>query len=266
MGDIKPFSQRQLSKRRSNWLKRNRLLLGGMVIAALVMAAILTGCLFVIAQGEVRWYLIGLAHAGTVAAIVLLVNTAFFAHDRDAVIHVRGAWGEDNTRSELATAKRRRLIWDSIDSITLESGDIDHLVITRQGGVLAIDSKWRTDVKAEDITSMANSARTAANRATWLTQTLLGADRSAKHRAKVRPVHVTPLVVMWGPTQHDVPEAFERNGVAFIAGRRLREHLRTLEGHPVDRRAARDLARKVTRYRDKAWAASKAKEAARSSR
>ena len=220
---------------------------------------------FLIARGEVRWYLIGLAHAGTAAAMVLLVNTAFFAHDRDAVIHVRGAWGEDNTRSELATAKRRRLIWESVDSITLEAGDIDHLVITRRGGVLAIDSKWRTVVRAEDITSMARSARTAANRAAWLTQTLLVADRSAKHRAKVRPVTVTPLVVMWGPTQHDVPEAFERDGVAFIAGRRLRDHLRTLDGRPVDRRAARDLARKLTQYRDAALATAKAKDAVRSS-
>lgn len=263
MGDIKPFSQRQLRRRRRAWLARNRRLLALVVPATLLLAAVLTLAMSLLADGEMRWYLIGLTHAGAVAAVLHLLNTAFLAHDREAVLHVRGAWGEDNSRSELAAAKRRRLIWGWVDSITLQSGDIDHLVVTRNGGVVAIDSKWRNSVSADDIASMAASARTAANRAAALAQTLLAADRSAKHRAKVRTISVTPVVVMWGTAQHEVPDAFERDGVAFVSGRRLNDHLRAMHGHPVDRRAARDLCRRLRWYRDQAWKTSKAREDAR---
>ncbi|WP_300384195.1 hypothetical protein [uncultured Nocardioides sp.] len=263
MGDIKPFSQRQLGRRRRAWLARNRQLLTVVVPGTLLLTAVLTLAVFLMADGQMRWYLIGLTHAGTAAAVLHLLNTAFLAHDREAVLHVRGAWGEDNTRNELAGAKRRRLIWSWVDSITLQSGDIDHLVVTRQAGLVAIDSKWRNSVNTDDISSMAASARTAANRAAALAQTLLAADRSAKHRAKVRTISVTPMVVMWGTAQHEVPEAFERDGVAFVSGRRLNDHLRGMDGHPVDRRAARDLCRRLRRYRDKAWKTSKAREEAR---
>ena len=263
MGDIKPYSQRQLTLRRRAWRQKNRLLLIVVALGALAIAVILTGIVHVMTQGELRWYLTGLAHAGTAAAVLHLLNTAFFAHDREALIHVRGAWGEDNTRTELAAAKRRRLIWDWVDSITLQSGDIDHLVVTRRAGVVAIDSKWRNSVNADDISAMARSARTAAPRTTALTETLLAADRSARHRAKVRPVTVTPLIVMWGSAQHDVPEAFERDGVAFVSGRRLSKHLRTLDGHPIDRRAARDLSRKLENYRETAWETAKVRESGR---
>ena len=150
-----------------------------------------------------------------------------------------------------------------MDSITLQSGDIDHLVVTRKAGLVAIDSKWRNSVNSDDISSMAASARTAANRVAALAQTLLAADRSAKHRAKIRTISVTPLVVTWGTAQHTVPEAFERDGVAFVSGRRLNDHLRGMDGHPVDRRAARDLCRRVRRYRDQAWKTSKAREDSR---
>lgn len=260
MGNIKPYSQRQLTLRRRAWLRKNRLLVAVVILGALAVAAILTGIVHVLTRGEFRWYLIGLAHAGTAAAILHLLNTAFYAHDRKALLHVRGAWGEDNTRTELGAAKRRRLIWDWVDSITLQSGDIDHLVITRRAGVVAIDSKWRNSVKAEDISAMARSARTAATRATALTETLLAADRAARHRAKVRPVTVTPLIVMWGSAHHDVPEAFERDGVAFVSGRRLNKHLRALDGHPIDLRAARDLSRKLENYRKTSWKAARLRE------
>lgn len=265
MGDIKPFSRRQLGHRRRAWIRKNALLLTLAAVAAVAMAPILSGVLYILPLGGVRWYAIGWAHAGAAAAFLHLINTAFFAHDREAITHVRGAWGEDNTHSELTIAKRRRLIWDWIDSITLQSGDIDHLVITRRGGVLAIDSKWRNAVVPDDIEAMAASARTAANRATWLTQTLLAADRTARHRAKVRPLHVTPLVVVWGSAQHDVPPCYQRDGVSFVAGRRLRTYLRSAAGEEIDRQAAHDLARRLTEYRRTAWETARQKEESRTS-
>jgi hypothetical protein len=94
--------------------------------------------------GSMRWYLLGLAQAGLAAAGLHLLNSAFLAHDPQAMSYVRGAWGEDNTRTDLARARRKRLCGGWVNSIELQIGDIDHLVVTRLGGVVAIDSKWRT--------------------------------------------------------------------------------------------------------------------------
>ncbi|GAA4821205.1 hypothetical protein ACFQ0K_19380 [Nocardioides caeni] len=69
-----------------------------------------------------RWYVIGLLHAGLLAAALHLINSAFLAYEVTAIWQLRGAWGEDNTRSELRKAKRRRLVWGWVDSITLQDG------------------------------------------------------------------------------------------------------------------------------------------------
>jgi hypothetical protein len=46
---------------------------------------------------------------------------------------MRGAWDEDNTRSKLQRAKRLWVIRDWVDSIRLQSGDLEHLVLTQCG-------------------------------------------------------------------------------------------------------------------------------------
>ncbi|WP_166389739.1 nuclease-related domain-containing protein [Nocardioides ochotonae] len=99
---------------------------------------------------------------------------AFLAHDAEAIWHVRGAWGEDNTRDELQRAKRKRLVWAWVDSVTLQAGDIDHLVVTRNGGLVAIDSKWRS--KINDAADMARAAQKVRLRAEGLTRDLLKGD------------------------------------------------------------------------------------------
>jgi hypothetical protein len=96
-------------------------------------------------SGPWRWYLLGLLHSGIALIWLAYPYYAFVVSDREAIGQLRGAWGEENTRDELKIAKRRRIIWDSVDGIPLQQGDLDHLVVTRRAGLVAIDSKWRTE-------------------------------------------------------------------------------------------------------------------------
>ena len=97
------------------------------------------------------------------AAYLHALQSAFLASDGEAIWHLRGAWGEENTRSELQRARRKRLIWGWVDSISLRAGDLDHLVVTRHGGLVAVDSKWRN--RASDTVDMARAADKARLRA-----------------------------------------------------------------------------------------------------
>jgi len=112
----------------------------GVVVLLVALTALL---LFVGERSPLHWYLLGVAHAGLIGAGLHLLNSAFLTVDRDAMSQLRGAWGEENTRSELERAKRKGLIWGWVDSVTLAAGDIDHLVVTKSGGLVAIDTKWR---------------------------------------------------------------------------------------------------------------------------
>lgn len=87
------------------------------------------------------WYALGALHAIAVCAGIGMILFSFYVHDAEGIKQVRGAWGEENTRDELRLAKRKGLIWGWVDSITVSTGDIDHLVVTRRGGLVAIDSK-----------------------------------------------------------------------------------------------------------------------------
>ena len=103
------------------------------------------------------WWLLGVMQATVVAAYLSMLYSGFLAFDGEAIWHVRGAWGEDNTRSELQRARRKRLVWGWVDSVSLQHGDIDHLVVTREGGLVAIDSKWRNRI--HDTEDMARAAQ-----------------------------------------------------------------------------------------------------------
>ncbi|MXG92065.1 NERD domain-containing protein [Nocardioides flavescens] len=220
-------------------------------VGMLVIAAVLTAGVASALTGPSRWYLLGVAHVGVVCVASHLLNSAFLALDREAIWHVRGAWGEENTREELRRARRRRLIWDWVDSIGLQAGDIDHLVITREGGLVAIDSKWRSNISRADTAAMASSAQRARRRAEGLTLTVLTKERGA-HRARVQPLSITPVVVVWGAAQHAVPENAVVDGVRFIPGRELVTWLRTVEGERVTKHAARDVADRLRAFRENA--------------
>lgn len=213
------------------------------------MLIALTSGLLLLAQpvSPFRWWLLGALQTGLVATYLHLLHTAFLAHDANAIRHVRGAWGEDNTRSELHRAKRKKLVWGWVDSLGLQYGDIDHLVITRTGGLVAIDSKWRSNVS--DAADMARAAKKVRLRAEGVTRDLLKGTARGSRRAKVNPLSVTSVVVLWGAAQHEVPDGAEVDGIEFISGRKLIDWLARLDGQPVDKAAALDMLRHLENQR-----------------
>lgn len=247
------YSRRELRGRFRVWLNRNRSVVGVVALGALILNAFTT-VIFraAVPPTDFGAYALGALHAGTVVVLSCLLWTAFLAHDGGAIFQMRGAWGEENTRSELARAKRRRLIWGWVDSVTVATGDIDHLVITRSGGVVALDSKWRSDGNPAQHEEMARAAQRARVRASGVMRTLMPTDRGG-HRAPGMPHDVRPAVVVWGAMQRQVPHGAHVDGVPFVPGRSLLSWLRALDGDPVDRDAARDLLRRVEEFRASSW-------------
>ena len=250
---FEPYSRGVLRRRRAAWLRRNAVVVTVVVLGLGTILGFSTFVVVATVTGALRWYLLGAVHAGLTATGLHLVHSAFLANDREALWHLRGAWGEDNTCSELQRAKRRRLIWGWVDSISLQSGDLDHVVITRRAGLVAVDSKWRNQVTAADTTDMARAAQKAKARAEGLARTVLRSERGARHRAKVQSLAVTPVVVVWGAAQHTVPDCAVLEGVSFVAGRKLVSWLRELDGETVPKDAAQDALERLERYREGAW-------------
>jgi hypothetical protein len=248
MTKTESYPARQLRRRRNAWMRRNVRIVVILVVGTLVLGAV-SSVLLLTTPMPVRLYLLGVTHAGMIAAGLHLMNSAFLAHDQQAVWQMRGAWGEDNTRSELQRAKRKRHIWGWVDSVELQAGDIDHIVVTRRGGVVIIDSKWRNQITREDVPAMADSARRAALRAEGVLRTLLKRESGAKHRTRAQPVSVTAAVVLWGAARTDVPNDANVDGVRFLDGRQLLDWLEQLDGHEVPRDAANDVLKLLTDYR-----------------
>ena len=253
MARFKPYSRRALSRHRLAWARRNArlvLLTAGGLAGSLALLTVLL--LWTWPGTTSKWYVIGFVHAALIATAAHLLETAFFVHDRNAMTHVRGAWGEENTTDELKRARRKRLVWGWVDCISLQVGDIDHLVVTRHGGLVAIDSKFRN--QTNDTIEMAASAKRARLRAEALAQTLLRAERGSRHRAKVNPLEVTPVVVVWGAAQLSIPVSAKVDGIDFVAGRSLVDWFARLEGQPVSKAAAEDVVTRLKAYRSTAWA------------
>lgn len=252
MTKYQPFSRREFRRRLLQWSRRNLLLIA-LLTAGVVGLLTLEFFLFtvVMTPNAFTWWLLGVLQTTLVAVLLHLLHAAFLANDGQAIWHLRGAWGEDNTRSELQRAKRKRVIWGWVDSINLQAGDLDHLVVTRNGGLVAIDSKWRNN--AHDTIDMARAATKAQLRAEALARTLLKSERGARHRAKTNPLRVTPVVVLWGAAHHGVPEGANVNGIDFISGRRLVHWFTTLQDQPVSQSAATDVVRRLEDYRAATW-------------
>lgn len=173
-----PYSRRVFRRRFGEWAKRNRRLLLSLTGGWIALLMFVTGTLMFFGPMLMwKWYLLGATHVFLVAVYLQFLLLSFLAHDREAIWHLRGAWGEDNTRDELKRARRNRLIWGCVDSINLNIGDVDHLVVTRTGGLVAMDSKWRSSVNRDELTRMANDARRSALRAEALCRSLLRPER-----------------------------------------------------------------------------------------
>jgi hypothetical protein len=251
-----PYSRRQLNVRYRSWAKRNAKLISLLVLVVPGLMAIAYAPLYFLSQpGPTTWYVLGAIHCLLVVTTLWMLNVAFLVSDRAAIGHVRGAWGEENTSSELARAKRNKAIWGWVDSVSLASGDIDHLVVTRTGGLVAIDSKWRSQDKVLDPQDLVRAANRVRIRADGVVRTVLTRERGS-HRAQVNAHRVTPLVVIWGAAQHSVPEGAQVGGIDFVGGGRLCAWLKQREDQPIDKDAAEDLLRLIKDFRASAWTVS----------
>lgn len=157
-------------------------------------------------------------------------------------------------RRTRARSSRRRSVAGScgvgVDSIGLERGDLDHVVVTRRGGVLALDSKWRNQTTVSDTRAMAAAAHRVRQRAEAVARSIMQAER-ARHRARVDSVRVRPAVVVWGAEQYRLPGGVAQvDGIDFVAGSQLRGWLRQLDGEVVTKAAAAQIEAALVAFRD----------------
>lgn len=247
MSKFSPYPRAQYNRLFRAWARRHLKALALLAVGVIVLLAVETALMVVfVPASNFRWWLLGALQAAIVAVGLHLTNAAFLAHEREAIWQLRGAWGEEATRDELRRAKRRRLIWGWVDSVALQAGDLDHLVITRNGGLIAIDSKWRGD--GNDAAAMADSAAKAQRRAEGVARSLLKSERGT-HRAKGHAVSVRPVVVIWGPAQHTIRDGGQVAGIPFVGGRRLIAWLKDVNGEQVSKAAAKETISELKRFR-----------------
>jgi hypothetical protein len=254
MGAVKSYPSRELARLRREWLQSKQRYV--VVMAAFYVAVVAASSWWAASfSSGVGWYAIGVLHAGLAAMLLHLLNAAVFAHEPRAIFQLRGAWGEDNTRTELESARRKRLVWGWVDSIALQSADLDHVVVTREGGVVVLDSKFRTDVTSTQVADMVRAAARARSRAEALARTVLKSEPAGRRRTSRTSVTVTPCIVIWGPARHDVPDGHQVDGVHFVDGTKLKQWLHQLPSSPVSEDAARDFLERLTDWRDRIGAA-----------
>ncbi|MFD0808263.1 hypothetical protein ACFQ0K_19375 [Nocardioides caeni] len=127
--------------------------------------------------------------------------------------------------------------------------------MTRSGGVVVLDSKWRSSVDVNAVAEMTASAKKAAVRAQALARSMLTAECGAKHRARQQPVRVQAAVVLWGAVRGTVPDGKVIDGVRFVDDRKLIDWLLQLDGPPVPHEAAKHLLEQLKVYRETAFKA-----------
>lgn len=254
MAKYRPYSRRVVRVRTRNWLKRYAKLIAACSAALVLLIVIEAALLLEIHRpGPLQWFLLGAISAALIAALVGAFAAMFLITDEEVVRQIRGAWGEENTREELQRARNHGTIWGWVDSLTVEGGDVDHIVISRKGGIVAIDSKWRTRVDAQGRDVMVRQALVARRRTEAIVRTVLDKQRRGR-RSDGTAFRVRTAVVIWGSAQTSLPGTIAFNEVEFVRGRDLRAWLNDLEGDLVDQAPAEDLLASLERYREKAWA------------
>jgi hypothetical protein len=184
-------------------------------------------------------YALGLAQGVFATALVPMILTSFLMVSGSA-FQLSGAWGEDNTRDVLKSAKRKRHIHGWIDNLEVQGGDVDHLVITR-AGAFALDSKWHShgitpQVIAQDVERARASARRASN--------IL--------RSISRPQPVTPVVILWGGDREWARGGRAEDGVRFVCGPELKSWLSvTTQVVSIDDRQAREILGELAAFKER---------------
>lgn len=245
MSRTRAYPRRQFRRLFRAWLKKKAgpvALLAGFLV---VLAIVLVWWVNLFAEGR-AWhlYVLGAIHAAMFVAVGASLAITFLVQEGTAIHQLRGAWGEEFTRDELKKARRKKLVWGWADSIDLQRGDIDHLVVTRNGGVVALDSKWRSAATDDDRRRIVSDAKSVKLRATGVVQTHLKKE-TGRHRSAGRHLQVTVAVVVWGALADHVRPDLEVDGVAIVKGHDLVSWLKERDGEAIDRAAARELLGRI---------------------
>jgi hypothetical protein len=253
MAKYRPYSRRVLRQRLRTWLAAYAREVAVASLAAVLIIAVEALLLLGLGTpGPFQWFFLGAISTLLVGVLVAGLGLGFLVSDPVAIRQLRGAWGEENTREELRRARRRGHIWGWVDSVTLAVGDVDHLVVTRHGGLIAIDSKWRTRVDSAGRDAMVREANDSRRRAEGVVRTVLSWERSGR-RADGTSLRVRPAVVLWGSSQSSLPDGATFEDVEFVRGRDLVRWLETLGGDAVDQGPAEALLTSLEKYRAAAW-------------
>lgn len=221
-----PYTRRQYREQLRPFLRVN-----GVLLALVALFFIAFGA---VAAFLMSGYALGMLHGLLIAGYLTLVLTTFLLVT-GAHRSLAGSWGEDNTQDVLRKARRRRLVSGWVDNLEIPSGDVDHLVVRRDGSLLVLDSKWRADIDYDGCRRSVAQAVASAGRARNI----------LRHVGLARP-EVTPVVVVWGGAQSDLPEPWiQVDGVAVVRGKALVEWLRNTDGGAPKR--AGDETRKLLR-------------------
>lgn len=161
---------------------------------------------------------------GLAVAYVGLALLSFLVSHPQAMHLLRGSWGEDLTRDELTRLRRRKVSWGHVDSLAVDGGDVDHLVVLRRGGIVAIDSKWRSAWSEQICADVVARAVRSARRARGLVATQISTS-TGRHRGPVDRGEVAALAVVWGPAQDEIEDDLCVDGVHVVPGRHLRSWL-----------------------------------------
>jgi hypothetical protein len=213
------FPRQQYRAALRAFLHRNRVLVASTATFSVVV------CL------TINWllsgYALGLVQGVLVSSLATLLLCAFHA-STGSIWQMAGAWGEDNTSDELRKARRQGLIWGFVDGVAIETGDVDHLVVTKEGGVIAVDSKYHAQLRADTVQRDLVSAAASARRARLIIMSF------------GRRLDVTPVAVVWGGAQHRLGPAHRSMG-DIIGGRELLPWLRSVRGTRMDKATAREI-------------------------
>lgn len=240
----KTYPKREYRQLLRSWLMRHKGAVAVMVLLFAATVAVEAALLTVFPSHEYTRYVVVALLGAVFVGFCWAIHTLFLAHEGTAIHQLRGAWGEDNTTTELKAAQRQGLVWGHVDALELERGDIDHLVVTRRGGIVVVDSKWCSALDADKRLAFAASATRAANAGRGLVNTVTQRSHG-RHSAPRKAMTVTPVVVVWGAAQSSVRDDEVVDGVAIVRGSGFRTWLARLEVETISQKAATDLVARI---------------------
>lgn len=152
-----------------------------------------------------------------------------------------GAGGEEATATEFTSRKRRRQGWRIVHGLVLNDVEIDHIAVG-PGGVLAIESKWRSSSWMRSATGVEPAVVEQARRNAQRVRNLI---RSQEFGFATIDVHA--VLMLWGPgAPEDAPT--EINGVHVFTVVNLHELDSWLGTPRLDPETAADIAERMTAY------------------